>query len=67
MIWLWYNIIIYIYKIVLNDLFYAKWKINLDSWGYTRPTEEFWREAIRETKAKYPDIIFLAEVYWGKE
>ena len=23
--------------IILNDLFYAKWKDNLDSWGYQRP------------------------------
>jgi len=53
--------------VILNDLYYNKWKPQLDDWGYVRPSKEFWSEAISEAKAKYPDIIFLAEVYWGKE
>lgn len=53
--------------VILNDLYYNKWKPQLDDWGYVRPSKEFWSEAISEAKAKYPDLIFLAEVYWGKE
>ncbi|CAD8083789.1 unnamed protein product [Paramecium sonneborni] len=53
--------------VILNDLFYNKWKPQLDAWGYKRPSSEFWSEAIKETKQQYPNTIFLAEVYWGKE
>ena len=53
--------------VVLNDLFYVKWGNNLNSWGYKRPSQEFWKEAISAVKQKYPDFIFLAEVYWSKE
>lgn len=28
---------------------------------------EFWREAIQLARRKYPDFLFLAEVYWGLE
>lgn len=30
-------------------------------------SKEFWAEAIAEVRAKYPDFMFLAEVYWGLE
>lgn len=53
--------------VILNDGYYTAWKNSLDYWGYSRPSEEFWKEAIREAKSSYPDTIFLAEVYWGKE
>jgi hypothetical protein len=29
------------------------------------PTTEFWADAITEVKHKYPDFLFIAEVYWG--
>lgn len=53
--------------VILNDIYYNKWRTQLDAWGYKRPSQEFWSEAIKETKAQYPSIIFLAEVYWGLE
>merc|ERR1712182_91939 len=34
--------------LVLNDTFEAIWKDNLQSWGWERPEEEFWRVAIRQ-------------------
>jgi len=49
--------------IVLNDLFYQTWSTNLNSWGWTRPSTEFWSDAIAQVKSKYPNVIFLAEVY----
>ena len=49
--------------IMLNDYFYGTWKTELDSYGWTKPSEEFWLSAIKEVKNSYPDIIFLAEVY----
>ena len=36
--------------IILNDLYYAKWQNELNSWGYSRPSREFWEEVISETK-----------------
>jgi len=32
-----------------------------------QPPVEFWQEAIASTKKRYPDCLFLAEVYWGLE
>jgi glycosidase len=29
--------------------------------------DEFWREAIAETRRHNPDFLFVAEAYWGKE
>lgn len=40
-------------------------------WGETvrlkAPAEEFWKEAIRTVKARYPKFLFMAEVYWDLE
>ena len=35
--------------------------------GHPRPADEFWSVAIRELKAKRPEFILLAEVYWDLE
>ncbi|KAH3756646.1 alpha amylase, catalytic subfamily protein [Pelomyxa schiedti] len=49
--------------IVLNDLFYETWSTQLNSWGWSRPSTEFWADAISQVKKNFPKIIFLAEVY----
>jgi hypothetical protein len=51
----------------LNDQVQDNWGTQLASWGYTRPSSEFWADAIKATKAAYPHVQFLAEVYdpWG--
>ena len=49
--------------LVLNDNFGAIWRENVESWGWQRPEEEFWRVAIRRVKEEYPGTIFLAETY----
>lgn len=51
----------------LNNVFYNTWLGVLNRFGYKRIEEEFWKEAIREIKKKYPDFIFLAETYWDLE
>lgn len=47
----------------LNEIFAHTWA------GYVKqkPRQEFWAEVIPAIRAKYPDFMFLAEVYWGKE
>lgn len=49
--------------LVLNDLISNNWGEQLSSWGYSRPSMDFWEEAIPIVKAKYPNVKFLAEVY----
>eukprot|EP01102_Stenamoeba_stenopodia_P008261 TRINITY_DN2358_c0_g1_i2.p1 TRINITY_DN2358_c0_g1~~TRINITY_DN2358_c0_g1_i2.p1 ORF type:complete len:372 (-),score=86.09 TRINITY_DN2358_c0_g1_i2:114-1229(-) len=49
--------------LVLNDEIQQNWNTQLSSWGYSRPSQEFWSVAISTVKEQYPDIIFLAEVY----
>jgi hypothetical protein len=47
----------------LNDIFQWVWReIFLKR---AEPQTEFWTEAIAAVKARYPDFIFMAEVYWG--
>jgi len=53
--------------LLLNDVFQQTWNTELSAWGYKRPSSEWWATAIQTVKSKYPDVIFLAEVYdpWG--
>ncbi|MBP5286410.1 MAG: hypothetical protein J6Z08_00750 [Elusimicrobiales bacterium] len=51
----------------LNDIQEKVWGKMLRQQGYTVPQSEFWADAIKTVKAKYPDFVFLAEVYWGLE
>lgn len=48
----------------MNSVFPKTWK---DFVKEERPKTEFWVWAIAEVKKKYPDFIFLAEVYWDRE
>ncbi|MDH3649322.1 MAG: alpha-amylase family glycosyl hydrolase [Saprospiraceae bacterium] len=39
------------------------------TWGHLYDSQpvDFWSSAIDEIKKRYPDFIFIAEVYWGKQ
>eukprot|EP00698_Gefionella_okellyi_P023976 TRINITY_DN8342_c0_g1_i1.p1 TRINITY_DN8342_c0_g1~~TRINITY_DN8342_c0_g1_i1.p1 ORF type:complete len:524 (-),score=84.56 TRINITY_DN8342_c0_g1_i1:420-1991(-) len=49
--------------LLLNDQIGNNWGKQLSSWGYTRPSDEFWSVAIKAVKQQYPNTVFLAEVY----
>jgi len=49
--------------LLLNDVFQQTWSTELSSWGYSRPSTEWWADSITAVKSQYPNIIFLAEVY----
>jgi hypothetical protein len=51
--------------LLLNDVFAKTWA-HLPA-GVDTPEAEFWAEAIPAVKARQPDFLFLAEVYWGLE
>ena len=46
-------------------------KVHRDTWwefiGGELPKEEFWHQALTAVHDKYPEFIFIAEVYWGLE
>jgi hypothetical protein len=44
--------------LVLPDIFERTWKIR---------TEPFWPKVTHDVRAKYPDFVFMAEVYWDLE
>ena len=50
-------------QVIVNEEFENNWKEELFSWGWKKPTEEFWDVAIKEIKKEYPNFIFLAESY----
>lgn len=49
--------------LLMNDIFAGTWR------GYVgdRPETDYWNEIIPKVRAQYPDFMFAAEVYWGKE
>jgi len=51
----------------LNNVFQNTWMGVLSKSGYSKPAEEFWTEAIRKTREKFPGFLFMAEAYWGLE
>lgn len=51
----------------LNNVFYNTWLGVINRFGYKRPHDEFWNEAIRKIKKEYPEFIFIAETYWDLE
>ncbi|OGS49907.1 MAG: hypothetical protein A3J79_11215 [Elusimicrobia bacterium RIFOXYB2_FULL_62_6] len=53
--------------LTLNDIHESTWGKILSKMGYAKPAEEFWAHSIRTVKEKYPEFVFLAEVYWGLE
>ena len=53
--------------LILNDCIEKDWSTQLSSWGYKRPSTEFWADAISSVKASYPNTIFIAEAYWDMD
>eukprot|EP00871_Galdieria_phlegrea_P003001 jgi/Galph1/3701/GphlegSOOS_G2359.1 len=51
--------------LILNKVIEKTWGDILRKNGYQPPQKEFWEEAIREMRSKYPNIVLMAEVYWG--
>jgi hypothetical protein len=49
--------------LLLNDVFAQTWQAELSSWGWKRPSSEFWGDAIASVKTKFPSTVFLAEVW----
>jgi len=49
--------------LLLNDLIEQNWGSQLEAWDWTRPSSEWWTAAITTVKSKYPNYIFLGEVY----
>jgi hypothetical protein len=49
--------------LVTNEVFKKTWG---DRAG-TLPTNEFWVDLISKVRAKYPEFLFIAEVYWDME
>lgn len=46
-------------------------KVHRDTWwefiGGNLPKQEFWSVALERVREKYPEFVFVAEVYWGLE
>ena len=51
--------------LVLNSQINRIWGQQLNARGYSQPSTEFWQWAISTIKQKYPNVIFMAEAYWG--
>lgn len=49
--------------LILNRIFKQTWQNRVGE----PPAAEFWQEAIAEVKSRFPEFIFLAEVYWDLE
>jgi glycosidase len=45
--------------LLLPEVFQRTWGASMEA--------SFWPEAISRVKSRYPDFVFLAEVYWGLE
>ena len=51
----------------MNNVFNNTWVGVLNKYNYKKPQTEFWKDAIKNTKSKFPDFIFLGEAYWDLE
>ena len=49
--------------LMMNSVFAQTWGPRAGS----EPAQEFWPELIRAVRKKYPDFLFIAEVYWDLE
>ncbi len=47
----------------INSIFEHTWA----SRAGPRPTTEYWEDVIRAVRESYPDFLFIAEAYWGRE
>ncbi len=53
--------------LILNEVFENTWSHQIAQNNCSRPTLEFWDQAIKITKSINPNFTFIAEVYWGLE
>ncbi len=53
--------------LTLNEIYEGTWGWLLNKDGVKKPDKEFWAQAIKKVKKKYPKFVFIAEVYWGLE
>jgi len=51
--------------LLLNDVFEKTWQAFPTT--SSRPTSEFWSDAIAAVKRTYPKFLFIAEAYWNLE
>lgn len=49
--------------LMLTEIFAQTWQ----GWVAEHPRREYWDEVISGVRERYPQFIFLAEVYWGHE
>jgi len=49
--------------LLLTEIFAQTWQ----GWVTERPAREYWDEVIVGVRERYPEFLFLAEVYWGYE
>lgn len=53
--------------LTLNDIHESTWGWLSNKMGFEKPSEEFWTILISKIKEKFPEFIFLGEIYWGLE
>jgi hypothetical protein len=53
--------------LVQNRIFEQTWKAWMDSVGHRSPKKEYWPEVLDALKREHPDLLLMAEVYWGLE
>ncbi|OHT13427.1 Alpha amylase, catalytic domain containing protein [Tritrichomonas foetus] len=53
--------------LIISAQFEDYWRNELNAYGYSRPSREFWEEAISTVKSSYPEFRFLAESYSDNE
>ena len=51
----------------INDVIEKIWGGVLSSQGFEKPKTEFWVDAIKVLKRKYPNCLMIAEAYWDME
>ena len=49
--------------LMLNDIFARTWSARVGR----KPPTEYWQDLIPAVKARYPDVLFIAEAYWDLE
>ena len=49
--------------LLINSVFERTWGSRTGN----RPTTEYWRDLISETKKRFPSFLFIAEAYWDLE
>lgn len=51
--------------LLLNEVFQKTWGPLIEKSGFTKPSDEFWKAAITKVKLHYPNLLLIAESYWG--